>query len=69
MVRLVEVFQLGDYFYQQVGLAKAHIMMIMCAYQKAPDELKSKLQKAYDLLDEAKEYMDGCDVTVVQAKK
>jgi hypothetical protein len=69
MVRLVESYHPDDYFYQQVGLAKAHIMLIMCAYPNVPDKLRTTLQKSYDLLGEAKEFMDGCDVTVVQGKK
>jgi len=69
MVRLAEGFRPGDYFYKEIGLAKAHIMQILFAYPNVPDKLKTLLQKAYDQLGEAKDFMDGCDVTVVQGKK
>ena len=69
MVRLVEGFHPGDYFNQQIGLAKARIMLLMCAYPDVPDKLKNMLQKSYDQLGEAKEFFDGCAVKVVQAKR
>ena len=69
MVRLAEEFHPSDYFYKEVGIAKAHIMLIMCAYPKIPDKLKTTLQKSYDLLGEAKELFDGCEMVAVPTKK
>jgi len=69
MVRLAEEYHPSDYFYQQIGIAKAHIILVMRAYPNVPEKLKTMIQKSYDLLGEAKEFFDGCEMTVIPTKR